>query len=162
MLIRSNLQPGDIGYVIYLHGTLYQEEYRLDHTFEGYVASGLGDFALSYDPANDYFAVAEMDGLIVGSIAIVAKPERTAQLRWFLVHPKSRGMGLGQKLIEGALSFCRSREFVSVYLWTISELETASHLYRKVGFTLTEQSTHEIWGALRTEERYDLVLASAR
>ena len=54
MNIRTYLQPGDIGTIIQLHGILYAQEYGLDHTFEGYVASGMGEFAASYDQENDY------------------------------------------------------------------------------------------------------------
>ena len=88
----------------------------------------------------------------------MGQPERTAQLRWFLVHPNSRGQGLGRQLIAGALAFCRERKFKSVFLWTVSELPTAAHLYKDAGFRLTEEKTHEIWGKVRTEQRYDLEL----
>ena len=81
---------------------------------------------------------------------------------WFLVHPVARGQGLGRKLIDGALVFCRQREFKSVFLWTASELTTAAHLYKEAGFRLTEEKTHEIWGALRTEQRYDLSMSDMR
>jgi N-acetylglutamate synthase-like GNAT family acetyltransferase len=158
MNLRTHIQPGDIGYIIYLHGTLYQREYHLDYTFEAYVAAGIGEFAKNYDPNKDYFAVAEVEGRIVGSIAIVGQPDHTAQLRWFLVHPETRGLGLGRRLLYEAVSFCRQREFNSVFLWTISELKTAAHLYREAGFRLSDQNTHEIWGAVRTEERYELIL----
>ena len=158
MNIRTNIKPGDIGYITYLHGTLYAAEYGLDHTFEGYVAAGIGEFAQKYDANKDYFAVAELDGRIVGAIAIVDQPDRTAQLRWFLVHPDARGRGLGKRLLRDAVDFCRQRNYKGVFLWTISELTTAAHLYRDAGFELTEQNTHEIWGAVRTEERYELSL----
>src|SRR5215470_10305431 len=147
MHFRTHIKPGDIGYITYLHGSLYATEYGLDHTFEGYVAAGLGQFAVTYDPHEDYFSVAEMNGRIVGAIAIVGQPDRTAQLRWFLVHPDARGRGLGRKLLNDAVDFCRQREYKSVFLWTISELKSAAYLYREVGFQLTEQKTHEIWGA---------------
>lgn len=93
-----------------------------------------------------------------GSVAIVGVAGRAAQLRWYLVHPDARGAGLGRTLLQEALAFCRERKFESVFLWTISELKTAAHLYRDAGFTLTEEKTHEVWGALRTEHRYDLLL----
>jgi N-acetylglutamate synthase-like GNAT family acetyltransferase len=141
-----------------LHGTLYAVEYGLDHTFEGYVSEGLREFAKAYDSAEDYFAVAELDGRIVGSIAIVGHADQSTQLRWFLVHPDARGHGLGRRLLKDAVAFCRQREYKSVFLWTISELKAAAHLYRDAGFQLIEQNTHEIWGAVRTEERYELVL----
>jgi N-acetylglutamate synthase-like GNAT family acetyltransferase len=158
MHIRTHIKPGDIGYITYMHGILYSAEHNLDHTFEGYVAAGLGQFAKTYDPNKDYFAVAELDERIVGAIAIVGQGDRTAQLRWFLVHPDARGKGLGRRLVNDAVNFCRQRGFESVFLWTISELKTAAHLYRDAGFKLTEQNTHEIWGAVRTEERYELGL----
>jgi len=156
MHIRTHIKAGDIGYITYLHGIVYAAEYQLDHTFEGYVAAGLGQFANTYNSDHDYFAVAELNGTIVGTIAIVGQPDRTAQLRWFLVHPDARGRGLGKRLLRDAVDFCRQRNYKSVFLWTISELKIAAHLYRDAGFQLTEQITHEIWGAVRTEEKYEL------
>ena len=50
-MIRTYFKPGDVGYIIYLHGVLYAQEYGLDHTFEGYVAERFGEFAKSFDPA---------------------------------------------------------------------------------------------------------------
>lgn len=158
MRIRTDIRPGDIGYIISLHGTLYAREYNLDHTFEGYVASGLGEFAKSYDERKDRLWLAEERGRIVGSIAISGQTDHTAQLRWFLVHSEARGKGLGGRLIGDALEFCRSSGFKSVFLWTLSDLKIAAHLYKRAGFRRTEQKTHEIWGAIRTEDRYDLAL----
>ena len=159
MQIRTHIKPGDIGYITYLHGVLYATEYGLDHAFEGYVAAGLGQFAQSFAERKDFFAVAESEGKIIGSIAIVGQEDQTAQLRWFLVHPDARGQGVGRMLLQQALAFCRERRFKSVFLWTVSELTVAARLYREAGFRITESRTHEIWGALRTEERYDLSLS---
>ena len=158
MEIRTHIEPGDIGYLIFLHGMLYAREYGLDQTFEGDVAIKLGEFAKSYDPAKDYFAVAEIDGRIVGSIVISGLPDQVAQLRFFLVHPDARGHGLGRRLMQDALTFCREKGVRNVWLWTISELKAAAHLYRDAGFKVTKENTHEIWGATRTEQRYDLWL----
>jgi len=54
MQIHTNFRPGDLGYIIYLHGSLYAAEYGLDHTFEGEVAARMGEFAKSFDPKKDY------------------------------------------------------------------------------------------------------------
>jgi len=156
MRIRVGIKPGDIGAIVQLHGTIYAREYGLDHTFEGYVAAAMGEFAIKYNDRNDYLAVAEQ-GQVYGSIAIVGHDD-LAQLRWFIVHPDLRGQGVGKQLLDGAVIFCRERQFKSVFLWTISELTTAARLYQSAGFRLTEQNTHEIWGAVHTEERYDLDL----
>jgi ribosomal protein S18 acetylase RimI-like enzyme len=156
--IRTKLQPGDVGYVIYLHGVLYAREYGLDRTFEGYVAQRFGEFVARYDERQDLIALAELDGRIVGSIVIDAQPDERAMLRYFLVHPDARGRGLGHQLMDRALAFCSEHNFKSVFLWTITELKAAAHLYRQAGFVITREETHEIWGAMRTEQEYELKL----
>jgi GNAT superfamily N-acetyltransferase len=158
MNIRTQIQPGDIGYIIYLHGTLYAREYELDHTFEGDVAVRMGEFLKTYDPRKDYAAIAEIDNRPVGSIFINGISDDVAQLRWFLIHPDARGQGLGRLLIDNALAFCREHGFKKVRLWTISDLTTAAHLYKQAGFICTREETHEIWGAPRTEQEYELEL----
>jgi N-acetylglutamate synthase-like GNAT family acetyltransferase len=156
--IRCNLQPGDVSHIIYLHGTLYTKEYGWDHTFEGYVAESLARFALSFDARKDRLWIAEMDGQMVGSVGIVVESNSEAQLRWFLVHPAMRGHGLGRDLLDNALQFCRDRGLKSVFLWTVSDLKAAAHLYQSTGFRKTEQKTRQIWGKTLTEERYELSL----
>jgi ribosomal protein S18 acetylase RimI-like enzyme len=115
-------------------------------------------FVLSFDSRKDRLWLAELDGRIVGSVAIVGRADNAAQLRWFLVHPDCRGQGLGRTLLDEALRFCHECGFRLVYLWTFSELTAAAHLYRDAGFRRTELKTHRIWGRMITEERYDLLL----
>lgn len=158
--IRTTMEPGDVGYVIYLHGALYAREYGLDRTFEGGVAQRFGEYAKQYDPRKDFFAVAELEGRIVGSIVIHGLADNTAQLRFFLLHPDVRGRGIGRELMNQAVTFCREHGFSKVGLWTISELKAAGHLYREFGFVCTREKTHEIWGATRTEQEYELTLKS--
>ena len=156
---RYELEPGDLGSIIRLHGTLYAQEYKLDQTFEGYVAAGMGEFAKQFDPAKDFVCVVEDDNeKIVGSIFIMGLPDKTAQLRWFLLHPDARGSGLGRILLTEAIKFCRDRNFKSICLWTIGELTKAANFYRSAGFTLTEEKMRDIWGDVRKEQRYDLIL----
>ena len=158
MQLRTTIRPGDLGDIVRMHGVLYAREFNLDWTFEGYVAAGLGAFAASFNPAIDRLWIAENDTGLAGTIAIAGRPDRTAQLRWFLVAPALRGAGLGRRLMNEALSFCRERGFDAVYLWTISGLPASTHLYRQAGFRLSEEKTHELWVAIRTEQRYDLAL----
>ena len=156
--IRHDFKPGDIEYLVSLHGILYAKEYGYDQTFEAYVAEGLADFVQSYRFGEDQIWLAEIKGRIIGSIAIVGHSRETAQLRWFLVHPDYRGLGSGKELLNKALRFCRERRYKTVFLWTTSELEEAGQLYTCFGFSKTEEKTHLIWGKRVTEERYDLYL----
>lgn len=156
--IRHNIKPGDIGYLIYLHGIVYAKEYGYDQTFEAYVAKGLAEFVQSFSLDNDGIWLAEINGQVIGSIAIEKHSEKEAQLHWFFVHPNYRGLGLGKELMNEALQFCKKREYKTIFLWTTSELEAASHLYTHFGFKKTEEKAHKIWGKDLVEERYELDL----
>lgn len=70
---------------------------------------------------------------LAGSIAIVAHSATVAQLRWFPIDPECRGLGLGKRLLEAAVEFCRASGNDSVILWTVSTLDAANaqaHLRR--------------------------------
>ena len=155
--IRHHFKPGDIGTIIHQHGILYAEEYGFDHTFDPYVAVPLSEFAQAQGD-RDRIWIAEKGEKVVGTIAIVSVSERVAQLRWLLVHPDARGIGLGKRLVQDAVDFSRACRYQSVFLWTVNILPVATHLYRSVGFQKTEERTHGIWGVDLTEERYELTL----
>lgn len=158
--IRNDLQPGDIGGVIALHGIVYACEHGFDYTFEGtYVASTFVEFAESYTPRNDRLWVAEHEDRIVGAIGIKGRSKEEAQLRWWLVHPTYRGFGLGRALLEAAIAFCKQCSYKTIFLWTVNDLHAAIHLYKAVGFKKTDEKTHaNLWGRQITEERYDFNL----
>lgn len=149
---------GDASYVAFLHGTLYSEEYALDSTFEAEVGRGIAEFVSRFDPQRDGFWVAEIAGHVVGAIAIVHRAKESAQLRWFMLHPAYRGLGLGRELMTYAVDFCREKGYKRVFLWTFDELHAAIHLYRSFGFERTKKKTHLRWGRNLTEERYELDL----
>lgn len=153
---RTELRAGDIGNLIRLHGEVYAAEQGWDWTFEAFAAQTFGRLADRWDPSRDRIWIAERQGELVGCIAILAVEADIAQLRWFLVHPDARGSGLGRRLIDEALSFCRSAGYSHVFLWTTASLPAAARLYRSCGFVLTHQETVQRWGTVLTEERYDL------
>lgn len=156
--IRHDLRPGDVGYLIHLHGLLYAQECKWDYTFEAYVAGPLSEFATSHGERARIWIV-EKDEKLVGSVAILEASRQQAQLRWLLLHPDVRGQGIGRLLVEDAIGFCKACGYSSIFLWTVSTLTAAAHLYSSVGFRLTEEKTHERWGAVLTEQRYDLNLS---
>ena len=73
--IRNDLHPGDIGAIIYLHGTLYAREYDFDHTFEPYVAAPLAEFVKAQNERERIWIV-EKAGSVLGSaiVSAVATP----------------------------------------------------------------------------------------
>jgi ribosomal protein S18 acetylase RimI-like enzyme len=155
--IRTELRPGLIGKVISLHGTLYEQESGFDATFEAYVAGPLAEFVLRRSPRERLW-IAELDGRLLGCVAIVAASEVTAQLRWFLVDPGARGMGLGKRLLDKAIEFSQNQGYRSIILWTVSSLTAAAHLYRAAGFHKVEDKPGRMWGVDVVEEKYALLL----
>jgi N-acetylglutamate synthase-like GNAT family acetyltransferase len=155
--VRHDLRPGDVGRVTLLHGLLYAAEYGWDHTFEAYVAGPLAAFALRQNPRERIWIV-EHEGDVAGCVGIVEADAETAQLRWYLLHPRLRGRGLGRALLADAIDFCRLAGYRRVFLWTVSALGAAAALYREAGFALTEETTHPLWGVVVCEQRYDLHL----
>jgi N-acetylglutamate synthase-like GNAT family acetyltransferase len=121
------------------------------------VAGPLAEFVCSPSPRQRLW-IAERDGRIVGCIAIVAASPLTAQLRWFLVEPSARGCGLGQRLLDEALGFCRECGYAEAFLWTESALQAAAHLYQSAGFRKTAEKSGRMWGVELVEEKYELKL----
>lgn len=155
--VGHELCPGDIGYITYMHATLYAPEQGWDYTFDIYVAIPLAEFAQSQSRRESIWILKEADR-IVGSVAIVRRSEEEAQLRWLLLEPEIRGRGIGRWLVEEALDFCRISGYKSIFLWTVDTLYIAANLYRTEGFVQKERLTHEIWGSTVTEVKYELQL----
>lgn len=155
--LRHDLRQGDVGYITYLHGTLYAQDQGWDYTFDAYVAIPLAEFARSQS-SRERIWILEKEGRIVGSVAVVKFSDKEAQLRWLLLDPSVRGQGIGRSLAEEALEFCRTAGYSSVFLWTVKTLTIATKLYQSLGFRAIEEQTHELWGSIVTEVRYNLEL----
>ena len=155
--LRTNMVPGDLGSIVRLHGVVYAQEYGFDTTFEAYVAGPLAESVRS-STDRDRIWIAERGDRIVGCIAIVGISEKEAQLRWFLVDPSARGLGLGSLLLLEAVSFCERCSYKTVFLWTVSALTAAARLYRSFGFEKVEERPAQQWGVQVVEEKYVLTL----
>jgi len=144
-------EPGDAGYVAYMHGKYYNEHHGFIGKSEYYFIKHLADFV--NNPEGSRLWIAESADGIAGCIAIVRVDDKTAQLRWFLVEPKYQGMGIGSTLIETALDFCRDNGFECVFLWTFKGLDAARRLYDKAGFELTEEKPNSEWSSTEIIEQ---------
>lgn len=154
--IRTELKPGDFGYIIYLHGKLYNEEYQFGMIFEQYVAESLDEFYKKFDPATNRVWVCEHNKKIIGFMSLMNRGT-AAQLRYFIIEPAYRGIGLGKKLMMLFMESLKSCGYTSAYLLTTHELKAAASLYTRHGFKLTEEKTSSAFGKPLLEHRYDLV-----
>lgn len=113
VVIRTQ-QPGDAGFIAHRHCILYEKENGLSGSFEQYVLDSLAKY-LEHRSEGEIW-VAEYNGLIVGSIGIVSTDKSTAQLRWFLIEPEFRGIGLGRQLMTITVDYCKQKKFSRVFL----------------------------------------------
>jgi len=152
--------PGCIGRVAELHGTYYAAHWGFGSFFEAKVATELSEFLGRYDELNDGFWSVSPDGRLEGTITIdgIHANDEGAHLRWFIMSDALRGKGVGGRLMDTAVGFCREKGYRKVYLWTFAGLDAARHLYEKCGFALAEEFTGTQWGTEVTEQRFELTL----
>jgi len=152
--------PGSISRVVELHGTYYHEHWGFGSFFETRVATELTEFIGRYDEKRDGFWTASLEGRVEGSITIdgVHAEGEGVHLRWFIMSDAWRGKGIGNRLINTAIDFCRSKDYKRVYLWSFDGLSAARHLYQKAGFQLIEQHRGTQWGIEVSEQRFELWL----
>lgn len=151
-------EPGDMGWVVHMHGNLYAKEYGWDERFEGLVAQICSDFINNYNSDKERCWIAEMDGQIVGSVFVVQGSEEVAKLRLLLVDPRARGLGLGTRLVDECIRFARRKGYKKLVLWTNSVLVTARKIYKNAGFELVEQEPHHSFGHDLIGENWEMSL----
>lgn len=156
--IRYDIRPGDIGYLIKMHGEIYFDECGYDHQFEAYVCHTFEEFLKSYTPEKERMWLACKGDQIVGSIAIVNRGDRRGQLRWFLIEPEFRGTGLGRDMLKTAMDYVMEKGFDSIFLETTEDQKKAIGMYKRYGFERIRETPVEIWGRSLVEETYELKL----
>lgn len=151
-------RPGDIGWVIHRHGALYAEEYGWDERFEAMVAEIGARFIQNFDAERERCWIAEADGAIAGSIALVRQSDQVAKLRLLLVEPWARGSGLGRRLVDECVEFARKAGYKKITLWTQDVLHAAVHIYAKAGFRLVHEEREQHFGFDMVSQTWELQL----
>ncbi len=151
-------RPGDMGWVVQSHGSLYAGEYGLDSSFEGLVAEIAARFLASFDASRERCWIAELDGTQVGSVFLVRHSDDVAKLRLLLVDPAGRGQGLGQRLVAECIAFARACGYRKITLWTQSILVAARKIYQQAGFVLVATEPHRSFGQSLIGETWEFKL----
>ena len=160
--IARGYVPGSLGRVAELHGAYYHDHWRFGLFFEAKVAVELLEFLKRYDERRDGFWTALVNGRVEGSITIdgIHAENEGAHLRGFIISDALRGKGIGNQLINTAISFCRREGYNRIYLWTFEGLGAARRLYEKVGFRLVEEQKGTQWGTEVNEQRFECSLTA--
>ena len=128
--------PDDLRWVSQQHGQIYAHEYGWNAEFKTLVEGICADFARDFQPDWERCWIAEKDGQCVGSVFVVKVDDETAKLRMLIVTPEARGLRLGARLTDEAITFARSKGYRKMVLWTNSCLTAARSSYNQRGFQL--------------------------
>jgi DNA-binding MarR family transcriptional regulator/N-acetylglutamate synthase-like GNAT family acetyltransferase len=157
--ILRDPRAGDFGWIISRHAELYLQEYGWAEPFEGLCAQIVADFVNNFDPKLERCWIAELNGENVGCVMLLKDDEPgVARLRLLLVDQKTRGLGLGARLVDECVRFARNAGYKKITLWTHSVLSAARYVYEKAGFTLTSSEPRRTWGKDVVAEFWDLDL----
>ena len=133
----EGFKPGFLGRMIQLQGEYYDVVWAQPGvSFEVMMARQMCDFHDQYQPGRDLLLTAHVDGVLAGYLAVVGSEidRPSARLRWFHVAEKYHGRGIGRELLTRAIDFCRAKNSMTVWLWTMAGLDAARHLYDSFGF----------------------------
>lgn len=81
-----------------------------------------------------YIFFAEIDGKIVGTVALKNSDDGAYELTKFAVTEACRGVGTGSKLLLQAIDFAKKLNAQRIHLVTSRRLKAAMNLYLKSGF----------------------------
>ncbi|UPK67153.1 bifunctional helix-turn-helix transcriptional regulator/GNAT family N-acetyltransferase [Chitinophaga filiformis] len=155
---RRDLQPGDAGFIMHMHGSLYAKEAGYNLEYETHICKTFYEFLEAYNSSKDQVFLAMHGNQIIGSIAVLGHSRYATQMRWFLVHPDYRGLGIGQRLLTEAINAAKEKLFQKIYLITTAQQVAATTLFKKNGFRKSGEKHMPMWGLQLTEERYEIDL----
>lgn len=155
-MIRDTRQPGDDALIVDLHRRGYAVHGdRFGPTFDSFVMETVVEAGLD-DPARGRVWFAEREGTPLGCAAMVNRGER-GQLRWVVVSPEARGLGLGRTLVNLAMNHAAVCGHKSVFLETTDALDASKALYDSLGFVTVNDTLAPLWhgeGRLVVMERH--------
>lgn len=157
-VVLRDPQPGDLGWVVQVHGELYAREFGYNGEFEALVAEIAARYLREFDATCEKGWIAEVDGERMGCVFLVRKSKTVAKLRLLIVRPEARGLGLGGRLTDACIAFAREKGYRKITLWTQSHLAAARAIYASRGFQRVSSEPNPAFGKKLTSEVWELKL----
>lgn len=143
--LRSDWRDGDGDLIVELHRRGYAGEGdRFGDPFPEYVAETVREAGLGKPGHASRVWFAERGSETLGCAAMIDRGSR-GQLRWVVLLPEARGLGLGKALFEAAMAHAAECGWPEVYLETTDGLGPSMQLYLANGFTVTSDEETELW-----------------
>ncbi|NBC58430.1 GNAT family N-acetyltransferase [Mesohalobacter halotolerans] len=111
-------------------------EQNAPKTGTAYEDKALEDLYKTYkDERAVYYILMENDEIIGGAgIQPLDNDDSICELQKMYFHPKARGRGLGQQMIEQCLKFAENHAYKACYIETLPSMKAAQNRYLKNGF----------------------------
>ncbi len=94
----------------------------------------LEDIESSYPKRGYVFLIAEREGMMVGTGALVTESGETARIVRLSVIRNQRGLGIGRSLVEHLLELAKQRNYNRIVVETNHDWCPAIKLYESLGF----------------------------
>jgi DNA-binding MarR family transcriptional regulator/GNAT superfamily N-acetyltransferase len=151
-------QPGDMGMIAARQAILYRSVYGWGPQIEVIEGEVTTAFLRDFKPGREQCWVAEVGGVMAGSIFITDEGDGLGRLRLLYVEPFARGLGIGDALVTTCVRFGREAGYEVMTLWTHTVLASARRIYAAHGFRIVEVHTHDAFGAPVQSETWRLDL----
>lgn len=155
-------RAGDMGMIAARQSIVYREEYGWGPEIEVIEGEVTTNFLRNFKPGREQCWVAEVNGVMAGSVFLTDEGDGQSRLRLLYVESFARGLGIGRLLVSACVNFARETGYREMSLWTHTILETARRIYAEHGFTITETAMHERFGMPLMGETWVLNLTPDR
>lgn len=156
MEIRNH-QPGDLGWIISVHGEIYSHEFDFDGSFETNIADKVVQYFSHADDFNRVW-IALVDDKRAGSVALRKLSDGVGFINFVVVLDEFRGSGIANGLMETVLDHAKAHGITKLRLETFTCLASARELYKKLGFEIVESNRIFAFGKDLEQEFWELSL----
>ncbi|RKF19425.1 GNAT family N-acetyltransferase [Altericroceibacterium spongiae] len=153
--IRS-FRNGDLGWMVQRQAQFYDAHYGWGLQLEATAAEIVAAFLRNYNPHRSHCWIAELDGVMAGSLMLSDEGEDLPRLRLVFVEPFARRRGIGDQMLIEAIRFAREAGHRGIRLWTHTVLDAARRLYTRHGFAHTESAIHYEFGEPEEGETWEI------
>lgn len=157
-IVLRGPRMGELGWLTYRNGVLYNQQFGWDQGFEALVAGIYREFHELPDAPAKQLWIAERDDKVLGSVFVIPfeGSAETAQLRMLYVEPEARGQGIGALLVKQAVRFARDSGYRGMRLWTQQNLVSARRIYAAEGFAMVSSEPHHSFGKDLVSEFWEI------
>lgn len=152
-------RPGDLGWLIGLHGRWYAENKGFGLDFEATVAGIASDVAGRLATPRVTMLVARDEDGPVATLTADGDDldaEGRGHIRMVIAEPRAQSRGLGHRLMGLGLANLEAAELPGAWLDTFAGLDAARRVYEAAGFRLAHEDTGQTWGVPVREQRFVL------